>query len=151
MCVYLERKDLKDFRKKLLEDNDFTCPICKKFIEPGKEVLDHCHQSGCIRNTICRSCNIFLGKIENNCRRFNISLEELPQVLRNMADYIDADQWPILHPNEKPKFILKKSSYNKLKKVYDGRAKFPDYPKSGKLTKKLERLFIEYDIDPEFY
>ncbi len=43
---------------------------------------------------------------------------------------------------------LSKRSYNKLKKLYSGKAKFPDFQSSGKLTKPLEKLFKEYDIEP---
>ena len=58
----------------------------------------------------------------------------------------------MLHPTEAPKLPkLKKSSYNKLKKVYDGRAKFPPYPASKKLIKALEKLFKKYNIEPKFY
>ena len=46
---------------------------------------------------------------------------------------------------------LKKSSYNKLKKLYSGKAKFPEFPKSGKLSKKLEELFSKYNLVPDFY
>ena len=34
------------------------------------------------------------------------------------------------------------------KKIYDKRAKFPEFPKSGKITKKLAELFEEYEIPP---
>ena len=44
-----------------------------------------------------------------------------------------------------------KSNYNKLKKEYiksDKKAKFPEFPSSGKLTKPLEKLFNEFNINP---
>ena len=73
-------------------------------------------------------------------------------MLRNIADYVEKPHYPLMHPTEAPKIPkLKKSSYKKLKKVYDGRAKFPKYPKQKKLTVGLKALFEKYGIEPEFY
>lgn len=93
--------------------------------------------------------------------RYGITQEELPTVLRSVADYLERAQLPYIHPSEAPKKqILTKTSYNKLKKAYTGKAKFPVYRtiKKGKtiknvqgLTKPLEKLFIEYGIEPTFY
>ena len=81
--------------------------------------------------------------------KFNISL---PQLLRNCAAYLECPPLPYLHPSEKEKQpTLKKQSYNKLKKVYDGKAAFPAYPAFGKSTIKLDALFKQYGIEPEFY
>ena len=60
------------------------CPICKKKIT--SPVVDHEHSSrifgtGRIRDTICSNCNVFIAKVENNCKRYGIVLEELPEVL----------------------------------------------------------------------
>jgi hypothetical protein len=98
-----------------------------------------------------------LGKIENNCVRYSIAHKNLPEVLRNMADYLERPQLPYIHPTDAPKApLLKKSSYNKLKKVMEVSAnrkkkKCPEYPKSQKLTKPLEALYKEFNIEPEFY
>jgi hypothetical protein len=93
---------------------------------------------------------VLLGKIENNCARYSVSQQELPEVLYNMAKYLEKEHLPYLHPSEAPKAKkLKKTSYNKIKAV--SRKKCPSYPRSGKLTKVLERLYEEYQIEPEFY
>lgn len=84
--------------------------------------------------------------------RSGIQQSDLPTILRSCADYLERKHLPYIHPSEKPKAKkLKKSSYNKLLKAYDGKAKFPDYPTSGKLTIKLEKLFADYSMNPEFY
>jgi hypothetical protein len=81
---------------------------------------------------------------------------DLPTFLRNLADYLEdnhlQDKTLYIHPSEEVKEPkLKKSSYNKLKKLYSGKAKFPEFPKSGKLSKKLEELFSKYNLEPDFY
>ncbi len=152
----LKQKDIPELRTKLLEEQKEICPICKRKIKDP--CLDHSHKkrikgTGLVRGVLCRTCNIFLAKSENNCIRFGIPLNELPTVLRNMADYLEKEPFPFVHPLEavkEPK--LRKSSYNKLvKKLKKQNRKIPPYPKSGKLTKELALLFKKYNIEPTFY
>ena len=145
-----------ELRERLLKEQDGICLICKRVVK--NPVLDHHHikrvkGSGLIRGVICSLCNVFLGKIENNCSRYKIDQDELPTMLRSIADYLEKKDLPYLHPSEVPKEPkLKKSSYNRLKKEASQYQKWNiPYPKSGKLTKKLEALFIKYNIEPEFY
>jgi RNase P subunit RPR2 len=153
--IQLKHKDIPKLRDKLLKKQKGICPICKKeIISP---VLDHQHKrringTGQIRAVICRSCNVLLGKVENNCVRYGVQQDELPFILMNMSKFLKKEHLPYIHPSEiqkPPK--LKKSSYNKLKKAATDIRKFPEYPKSGKLTKTLSRLFKKYNIHPEFY
>ena len=151
----LKQSDIKPIRKQILEEQNGVCLICGK--EPKIACLDHSHKkrihgSGLVRGVLCSSCNIFIAKSENNCMRYGFSQKELPDILRKMAKYLEKDHYPYIHPSEveKPK-KLKKRSYNVLKKAYRGRAKFPPYPKSGNLIKKLAILFDEYNITPQFY
>ena len=151
----LKQKDIAKLRDELLIKQKGICPICNKpIIHP---VLDHDHKkrvggSGQIRGVICSGCNIFLAKSENNCKRYGISNEQLPKVLRRMVRYLTAKQLPYIHPSEKEKVPkLMKVSYNKLKSAYTGKGKLPLYPKSGRLTAPLERLFDKYEIEPKFY
>jgi len=41
--------------------------------------VDHCHRTGRVRGILCGSCNITLGKAQEN-----------PQRLRALADYVEA-------------------------------------------------------------
>lgn len=156
----LQSKDIPKVREKILKDQCGLCPICKR--EISDPCLDHHHKkkikgTGLIRGVLCRSCNVFIAKAENNCVRYGILQIELPSILRNFADYLEQEHYPLIHPSEKPKTkILKKSAYNKLKKAYKGKAKFPLYrTRKNKnvqtLTKPLKKLFEEYNIKPEFY
>lgn len=138
---------LKELRKELIQKQENMCPICGRLLV--KPVLDHHHTkriggSGRIRQVICATCNVFLGKIENNCKRFCIQNDILPFVLRNIADYLERKQTEYLHPSERVFEKLKKSDYNKIKKYYfemfPKRKKMIEYPKSGKMNKKFKEI-----------
>jgi len=152
----LKANEIKEYRAMILErDQNGKCAICGK--EPSRPCLDHHHTkrvggTGQVRGVLCSNCNVFLAKSENNASRYGISKDDLPGILRAMADYIEKDQYALIHPSEAPKpKRLMKSSYNELKRAYSGKKKFPEYPRSGKLTKPLERLFEAYGIKPKFY
>jgi len=168
--IEMKQKDIKILKEKLWLLNDKKCPVLGKKIPLEKMVLDHAHKrkdedyaanKGVIREALDFRINAILGKLENSIKRVGLDKDpdfDLPTMLRNAADYFekgpykDENGYMYIHPKEvkqEPKF--KKSSYNKLKKVYDGKAKFPDYPKSQKLTKKLKELFKKYNIEVEFY
>ncbi len=157
MIRQLKHSELSKLRTEILQDQNGRCPICRKVINEYELCLDHEHKkkvkgTGQIRGVLCRACNTFLGKMENNCRRYGISRERLPNFLTRTADYLREDHKPFIHPTEKekPKKLMK-SQYNKLREVYCGRGKFPGYPKTGILTIKLKSLFREYGMRPRFY
>lgn len=154
--IQLKQKDLPGIREKILEEQNGICPICKREIKDP--CVDHHHKkrikgTGLIRGVLCRSCNVFIAKSENNCIRYAIPYSDLPMILRNMADYLERPQLPYIHPSEagkEPK--LQKASYNSLAKVLKKQNKrVPPYPRSGKLTKELVKLFKKHNISPKFY
>lgn len=151
----LKTTEVQKFRKFLLHKQKGICPVCElKITDP---VLDHSHKkriggSGKCRGVVCRTCNVFLAKSENNAVRYRIKIVDLPRILRNIAKYLEKPHLPYLHPSErnKPK-KLKLSSYKKLQKAWDGKGIFPPYPERGGVTIKLTALFTKYGIEPEFY
>lgn len=152
----LKQSEIKDLRNKILsEDQHGVCLICGN--KPKIACLDHSHKkkihgSGLIRGVLCSSCNVFIAKSENNCMRYGFSQDDLPRILREMANYLERDHYQYIHPSEKPKpKKLKKSSYNALKRAYSGKAKFPPYPKSGILVKPIKRIYDKLGMTPEFY
>lgn len=59
----------------LLRSKPSVCEICER---PYKKIVfDHCHQSGAFRGWICDPCNVVLGNIEDN-----------PEILKKMIDYL---------------------------------------------------------------
>ena len=131
-------------RESLLKKS-YICPICNK--EINNPVVDHQHKkkvrgTGRIRNNICSNCNVFIAKTENNCTRFKIAQEELPEVLKNISEYFGAQQYNIIHYTDKEsRPTLSKTIANKVLKyweyLYPGKKKLK-YPKSGVLTKDWE-------------
>ena len=94
----LKSKDIKGYRETLSEKQDNICPLCQK--ELNSPCLDHHHKSGKIRQVICRTCNLALGKIEN-LRRYRIPEQDICSFIRSCADYLEHHQvhpTDILHP-----------------------------------------------------
>jgi len=167
---FLKKSELKSFREKKLKENNFKCEICGRTIDFSEAVVDHIHSSHkslypetykLIRGVICSDCNILLGKIENQFLRSSKKYKEeieLENVLKKISIYIKKyknknnfkDQ--VVHPSEwKPKKI-KKSSFNKFKKIIKEKFnKNVEYPKSGKLTKQLEKLAKKINFEFEYY
>ena len=155
----LKWNDIPKVRQRILQKQNGICPLCQNPIDAA--CLDHHHKkrikgTGQVRGVLCRSCNVMLGKIENNCVRYGISQKLLPDVLRNMAVYLEGAHYPYMHPSEMaPPKKLKKSSFNTLvtamKKKYVSEKQLPTFPKSGKLTKPLAVLFKKYKIEPGYY
>ena len=126
------------------------CPICKNILT--KPVIDHEHKkkvkgTGRIRDSICSNCNVFIAKVENNCKRYNINLEELPEVLKNISEYFTTQQYNMIHYTDKDsRPTLSKTLANKVIKyweyLYPGKRKKLRYPKSGIITKDWEDALV---------
>lgn len=84
--------DVKKVRDKLVEQQNGIDPILK---EPFKEppACDHDHVTQKVRGALGRNSNAFEGKVFNafvRCLRWQTDLT-LPQILRNLADYLETD------------------------------------------------------------
>jgi len=132
----LKQKGVKPLRDILYQKQNGICPVCSRQIKDP--VLDHMHTkkiqgTGQIRGTICNLCNTYIARIENNARRHHIKVEELPEILNNIANYFQ-DQKLILHPSEAPKQKrVQKRDWNRIKKyyfkLYPNRRTLPSQPK----------------------
>lgn len=160
--IQLKSKDIKKVRKQLLEAQDGKCQVCGLEIPHGDDVLDHKHRhrlsislgengAGLVRGVLCRSCNIIEGKVANAFLRTGKFKDGVPlsEILRGLADYLEKPTTDMIHPTEQAKPPkLMKSSYNQLKKAMNGDGhKIPEY--TGRLTKKLIKLYSKYDIEPK--
>tara|TARA_R100001163_G_C5068134_1_gene207970 strand:- start:7807 stop:8244 length:438 start_codon:yes stop_codon:yes gene_type:complete len=92
---YLKQKDLSNFRTLATPKQ---CPILL-FYETDW-VLDHDHESGQVRWVISSEANVFLGRIERAYKRLSklAKTNDLSDILRNVADYLDRGCRPIIHP-----------------------------------------------------
>jgi len=170
MKKQIKQSDLKKIRDFYYKKQKGICPILKIKVPFSETVVDHCHgangrnlgnpeESGLIRGVIHRSSNVIEGKISNSYIRTGLHKTNvtLPEFLRNLADFLENPpliHLKLIHPSEKPKEKrLGKSSYNKLQKAFVKKypkKKFPDFPKSKKMTKGLRVLFDEMNIKPNF-
>ncbi len=158
----LKYKDIAPLREKLLKEQFNKCDICGCEIdEKSGSSLDHQHKlksepcgkdgGGLVRGVLCRNCNVWEGKIWNGTRRYRQpkNVQDRIEMLKELINYYEKGTLDLIHPTEKPKAPkVSKRNYNKLIKLYNGRRKPPEYPKSGKLTIGLRALFEEYGIEP---
>lgn len=165
--ILLKQSDIIKLKEELHAAQNNICPILKKEFPLEDMVVDHAHKrkqmdepneenGGLVRGAINRYANIMLGKIENSWRRTGLENQgyDLPSALRAMADFLEQAHLPYIHPSEKiPHKKVMKSCFNKLIKEMKKQEvkRLPLYPRSGKLTKKLESLFEKYEIPIEFY
>lgn len=156
----LKQKDVKEVREQILKENNFICPICTLPLDPKDAALDHDHQTGFVRGTICKKCNSLEGVWRSRVIRLGLK-DTIPfeELLLNMYKYLTQDQTEYIHPSHMPKpRKLMKSSYNELKREIEHCNKYlkrpvkvPPYPKSKRLTKRLGELFKQFGIIPRFY
>lgn len=160
--IQLKSSEIQEVREEILESQGGVCDLCGEVIDEKSGIsLDHQHKkksetngvdgAGLVRGVLCRSCNVMEGKVWNNMTRYlqPTCVQDRVEWLEKLIQYYKKENYPLIHPSEKPKEeIVSKRNYNKLAKVYKGRKKFPEYPKSGKLTMGLSVLFEEYEIPP---
>lgn len=168
--IEMKQNDIRVLKEKLWLANGKKCPVLGKEVPLEKMALDHAHKrndegyaedKGVIREALDFRVNAVLGKLENSLKRTGLSYDEefdIGTFLRNAADYFDKGAYRdeegnlYVHPKEvtkEPK--VSKRNYNRLAKAYkdaERKKKFPDYPKSGKLTVGLKALFEEFEIEP---
>jgi len=116
----LKAKDIKPFRQQLLIEQGGLCALCQEPIAEGLAVLDHCHRTGQIRSVLHRGCNAYIGALENNQKRNQITPRRLVKILAGFTAYVQGLK-PILHstyrtPEERAERTKKRAQKNRQKK-----------------------------------
>lgn len=66
-----------------LKDQEGKCAICGVAMTGENRKLvphvDHCHDTGLVRGLLCQSCNVGLGRFEDNVDRLEAALRYLRQ------------------------------------------------------------------------
>ena len=62
---------------KLLQNQQYSCAICKTQLPESELQVDHCHNSGKIRGLLCFSCNLSLGMFKDNIQLLRKAVEYL--------------------------------------------------------------------------
>ncbi len=80
-------------RKAYSVKQKYRCPICKGTIAVGTPALDHDHNTGHCRATLCQSCNVGEGKVKAGMlfrtAKSNLAYYNRIAWLRNLADYLE--------------------------------------------------------------
>jgi len=132
--IQARSKTIKPLRDALLHKQKGICTICGK--EAVNPTLDHEHikkikGTGFIRGVTCAQCNTFIARAENNAARHGLNIEELPTILRRMANHLEQRK-DIIHPSEiPPRKKVGAREWNRVKKYY-----FDVFPNRKKLPKK---------------
>lgn len=155
----ITQKEFKELRYEQWRKQWCECPILKQKILYKDAVFDHKHKTkleklgengkGCLRGVIHFQANSFEGKVTNSFKRYGLHKFNipLPEMLRNLADYVENPPMKpeYIHPKERPKAKkLGKRDFNRIIKYYfqmfPRKRKLPIYPKSGKMNKKFEKM-----------
>lgn len=120
----LKQREIKEWRRKMYEDQGGKCLLCGCHIEQDKAVLDHCHSSGFIRGTLHSGCNALLGKVENNYKRVGMSKEQLNGFAPSILEYIEGDySMNPFHPSHRTQEEKRLSRNEKARKARSMRSK----------------------------
>lgn len=92
-------------RKQYSAKQKYKCPLCTSSLAIGITALDHCHESGHVRATLCQSCNVGEGKVKAamlfRTPKGNLAYKDPVAWLRNLADYLEhhkANPSGLIHP-----------------------------------------------------
>lgn len=146
----LETKDIPQLRSSLLQEQSGKCGVCGCSGSNIVWCLDHEHKkgfggTGLVRGVLCRNCNSAEGKIVRLLKRFGVKMNELSGWLRNLADWLDKNHYPFIHPTERARIKVSKTEFKGfmefMKSTYN---KIVKYPLKGLLTKNQESFYKLY-------
>lgn len=149
--TFINHRELGELRKKQYKKQGEKCAVTGLPYDVKDCVFDHKHKLkreplggsrglGLLRGVIGKNINTFEGKIWRLYKRFGLTDDlSLPDLLRNLADYIEKPPMfgkKIVHPDERPKRKrLKKPDYAMVCKywfcIHPRRRVLPKYPGDG--------------------
>lgn len=56
--------DIRGIRERMVRAQRYKCPLCSEHLKQEDAVLDHCHDTGYIRQALHRSCNSAEGRVK---------------------------------------------------------------------------------------
>jgi len=119
----LKPKEIKQYRLKLLRQQQYMCPLCDTNILPHEATLDHDHGTGRVRRVLHRSCNQAEGRILSWIKRSRSQDHQL--FVHNLSRYWkhQYDDMP-LHPNHRTDIEKEIDKlYKRMKKLKTARGK----------------------------
>lgn len=97
----LKYSEVKQYREKMLKEQNNLCGLCGEHLDLEEAVLDHDHKTGLIRKVLHRGCNSLEGKIVNNMPRSRVDIRRLEGIARNLVNYLTTQHTDIRHPTHK--------------------------------------------------
>lgn len=87
----LTQSKAKAYRESMLAQQGHRCALTGYSLSAAEAVLDHDHKTGHCRAVLHRGINSLLGKIENNHRRYGVSIPMLRAMAPAIANYLSQD------------------------------------------------------------
>ncbi len=91
MPIRLTQAAVKAYREAKLKEQGGRCALTGYTLSPAEAVLDHCHTTGHIRGVVHRGVNALLGKLENNHKRYGVSLPQVIAMGEGLREYLSKD------------------------------------------------------------
>ena len=91
MPIRLTQAAVKGYREAKLREQGGRCALTGYTLSPAEAVLDHCHTTGNVRGVIHRGVNALLGKLENNHKRYGVSLPQVIAMGEGLREYLSKD------------------------------------------------------------
>lgn len=60
----IKANQVKELRQLKVKEQGYKCPLCKEHLKQDDAVLDHCHETGHVRQALHRSCNAAEGRVK---------------------------------------------------------------------------------------
>ena len=103
MTRQIKSTEVPKYRKMYATKQKYICPVCGGSIATGMTALDHCHDTGMLRATLCGTCNRNEGKLKKAMRymaaKSHLVWSDPIQWLRNLANYLE-------HHKENPSGVI---------------------------------------------
>lgn len=107
-------------KKDLIKQEGGVCPLCNcnlLALPPRDIVVDHCHDTGVIRNVLCRPCNGAEGKIKNAIRRWG-KTKDVVAYLKRLLAYYESEPTRYIYPTHKNEEEKRIARNLKARKTY---------------------------------
>ena len=120
-------------RDKLAKKQNYVCPICQRDLRKLQQTLDHCHETGHPRGTLCNNCNGLEGKLNGFLKRIDVANIGTEQIIQNLARHRHPSNLKkkFIHPNVETLFEQRDRQKRRAKVLYEKKRKLKS--KMGKL------------------
>lgn len=146
--MYISANRIKEYRE---AHNPGVCPILARPMT--KTVVDHDHKTGEIRGVIDFNANNLLGVIERKFFSYcSGDAKDLPNVLRNIADFLERPRSGHLHPVGLNQLIAQFKRHNKEEQEkLMGQFYFSDENEINSCTNVQQRVKLYRTLLKTFY